>query len=312
MPANEYLLRLATQLNEGIVHPGRWAEALGSVAEFMHAETATVLEESPPRTGNLGQDLCLPIETDDGDVAYLSVHRSPDSFAFQQADVARAQRLLPYFRTALQLRHHVRELQARHLQAACMLDSFDMPALLLDPNGQVLLSNAAGQAWVHSPSSIVGPRRAQDADGIRFRQCLRAACGQGMPAQGAAMQLRATDDRPAQYLVLSPVQAEPGVRADAAAVQASPMAMLVVRSTASYDNRAGRLFAELFDLTPAETRLLRRLVGGDSLADAARHLNVQMPTVRTHLQAIFRKTDTSRQSELLSLAATLVDTPYAE
>ena len=93
---------------------------------------------------------------------------------------------------------------------------------------------------------------------------------------------------------------------------ATPMAMLVVRSTASYDNRAGRLFAELFDLTPAETRLLRRLVGGDSLADAARHLNVQMPTVRTHLQAIFRKTDTSRQSELLSLAATLVDTPYAE
>lgn len=301
--AHEYLLRLATQLNEGIVQPTRWTEALGSVAELMEAETAVVTEElSRASTGN---DLCLPIETDHGSVMYLSLHRAPDRFAFQQADVIRAQRLLPYFRTALQLRQHVRALQARHHQAACMLDSFDMPALLLDPNGQVLLSNTAGQAWVHSPASIVGPRRAQDADTVRFRQCLRAACGQGMAPQGAAMQLRATDDRPAQYLVLSPVQSDAVAPADA-------MAMLVVRSTASYDNRAGRLFAELFDLTPAETRLLRRLVGGDSLADAARHLNVQMPTVRTHLQAIFRKTDTSRQSELLSLAATLVDTPYAE
>jgi DNA-binding CsgD family transcriptional regulator len=308
--AHEYLLRLATQLNEGIVQPTSWEAALGSVAELMEAETATVTEESPVRVGILGKDLSLPIETDDGDVLYLALHRSDTSFAFQPADLVRAQRLLPYFRTALRLRHHVRALQARHHQAACMLDSFDMPALLLDPNGQVLLSNAAGQSWVHSPASIVGPRRAQDADGIRFRQCLRAACGQGMAPQGAAMQLRATDDRPAQYLVLSPVQAETAVYDKAAA--ATPMAMLVVRSTASYDNRAGRLFAELFDLTPAETRLLRRLVGGDSLADAARHLNVQMPTVRTHLQAIFRKTDTSRQSELLSLAATLVDTPYAE
>ncbi|QEI08642.1 helix-turn-helix transcriptional regulator [Pigmentiphaga aceris] len=309
--AHEYLLRLSTQLNEGIVHPQRWNEALGSVAELMDAESAVVTEDSPHGAG--ANDLCLPIETDDGDVMYLSLHRSPDSFAFQPADVARAQGLLPYFRTALRLRHHVRSLQARHHQAACMLDSFDMPALLLDPNGQVLLSNVAGQAWVHSSSSIVGSRRVQDADGIRFRQCLRAACGQGMAPQGAAMQLRATENRPAQYLVLSPVQTETGTLADAAGVaSATPMAMLVVRSTASYDNRAGRLFAELFDLTPAETRLLRRLVGGDSLADAARHLNVQMPTVRTHLQAIFRKTDTSRQSELLSLAATLVDTPYAE
>lgn len=307
--ANEYLLRLSTQLNEGIVHPQRWNDALGSVAELMDAETAVVTEDSPHGAG--ANDLCLPIKTADGDTMYLSLHRAPDGFAFQPADVARAQGLLPYFRTALQLRHHVRSLQARHNQAACMLDSFDMPALLLDPNGQVLLSNVAGQAWVHSSASIVGPRRTQDADSVRFRQCLRAACGQGMAPQGAAMQLRASGDRPAQYLVLSPVQAEALTHASDA-LPATPMAMLVVRSTASYDNRAGRLFAELFDLTPAETRLLRRLVGGDSLADAARHLNVQMPTVRTHLQAIFRKTDTSRQSELLSLAATLVDTPYAE
>lgn len=54
-----------------------------------------------------------------------------------------------------------------------------------------------------------------------------------------------------------------------------------------------------FDLTPAEARIVLRLVAGDSLQSAAKALGVTYGTVRTHLKAVFQKTGTCRQAELV-------------
>jgi DNA-binding CsgD family transcriptional regulator len=55
----------------------------------------------------------------------------------------------------------------------------------------------------------------------------------------------------------------------------------------------------MFDLTGAEARLARLLTEGLSLDEAALHLNVSRNTLRSHLRALFVKTNTSRQSELM-------------
>jgi DNA-binding CsgD family transcriptional regulator len=54
-----------------------------------------------------------------------------------------------------------------------------------------------------------------------------------------------------------------------------------------------------FGLTPAEARLVLRLVSGDSLRSAAKALGIKYETVRTHLKSIFQKTGTRRQAELV-------------
>jgi len=54
-----------------------------------------------------------------------------------------------------------------------------------------------------------------------------------------------------------------------------------------------------FGLTPAEARLVLRLMSGDSLHSAAKALGIQYETVRTHLKSIFQKTGTRRQAELV-------------
>jgi DNA-binding CsgD family transcriptional regulator len=54
-----------------------------------------------------------------------------------------------------------------------------------------------------------------------------------------------------------------------------------------------------FDLTPAQARLVIRLVAGDSLRSAAKALGVKYETARTSLKAIFQKTGTHRQAELV-------------
>jgi DNA-binding CsgD family transcriptional regulator len=54
-----------------------------------------------------------------------------------------------------------------------------------------------------------------------------------------------------------------------------------------------------FGLTPAEARIVLRLVSGDSLRSAAKALGIKYETVRTHLKSIFQKTGTRRQAELV-------------
>jgi DNA-binding CsgD family transcriptional regulator len=54
-----------------------------------------------------------------------------------------------------------------------------------------------------------------------------------------------------------------------------------------------------FGLTPAESRLALRLVTGEPLRSSAAALGVGYETARTTLKAIFSKTGTCRQTELV-------------
>lgn len=59
-----------------------------------------------------------------------------------------------------------------------------------------------------------------------------------------------------------------------------------------------------FNLTAAETNVLRLIYRGLNTVEAARSLGVAVSTVRTHLYHIFGKTRTARQSELAYLVST--------
>jgi len=60
---------------------------------------------------------------------------------------------------------------------------------------------------------------------------------------------------------------------------------------------------QVFGLTAAETRVAVALASGTDLTQAAEEFGVSRNTVRTQLRAIFAKTATSRQSDLVRLLA---------
>jgi DNA-binding CsgD family transcriptional regulator len=64
---------------------------------------------------------------------------------------------------------------------------------------------------------------------------------------------------------------------------------------------AGEAFAKLYGLTGAELRVLLAMAPGLGVKDAAAMLGVGEVTARTHLQHIFSKTGTSKQTKLLQL-----------
>ena len=56
---------------------------------------------------------------------------------------------------------------------------------------------------------------------------------------------------------------------------------------------------EKFDLTPAEARLVLRLMEGGSLRPSAAALGIAYETARTVLKSVFQKTGMCRQAELV-------------
>ena len=65
----------------------------------------------------------------------------------------------------------------------------------------------------------------------------------------------------------------------------------------------GRDMALLFGLTPAERRILDKLIDGADLRQATTSLGVSIHTARAQLKSILRKTGRRSQSQLLMLAA---------
>jgi DNA-binding CsgD family transcriptional regulator len=65
------------------------------------------------------------------------------------------------------------------------------------------------------------------------------------------------------------------------------------------------LLMRIFSLTPAEARLAALMVEGKSLEAAAEKLAVKRETARNQLKAIFAKTETNRQGQLVALLSSL-------
>ncbi|WP_246800502.1 helix-turn-helix transcriptional regulator [Bradyrhizobium sp. ERR14] len=63
---------------------------------------------------------------------------------------------------------------------------------------------------------------------------------------------------------------------------------------------------EIFGLTPAQARLASLLVAGKSLEEIALDMNISSGTARNHLKAVFLRTGTRRQAELVSLLSRLL------
>ena len=66
----------------------------------------------------------------------------------------------------------------------------------------------------------------------------------------------------------------------------------------------------MFDLTPREAQLAAALAMGQTVAEAAASRGISMPTARTQLVQLFRKTGTSQQSQLVSLLLSVLPVPH--
>jgi DNA-binding CsgD family transcriptional regulator len=81
--------------------------------------------------------------------------------------------------------------------------------------------------------------------------------------------------------------------------------LLILCSLVSKARPDPAVLREVFGLTPVESKVASVISTGASPEHAAEEMEIAVVTARNHLKAVFAKTGTHRQSELVALLAAL-------
>lgn len=247
----------------------------------------------------------------DGSVWLVCTAASEAALAADWREVFEA--LLPLLQRIVRIYLVIGETERRRRIAEHVLETSGVGVVLVDSSGAVLMANATAHA-IMANTGVLGIhdgrlRAARQADQkvlqghIRQKAEEQAARAADPGCYAAFALLR--DDSPLPITVM----VRPGPPFAPVSAPLRRTATVILRDPARRLQLAAPDLEQLFDLSPAEARLARLLADGLSMEEAAVHLGVSRNTVRSQLQAIFAKTGTNRQGELvrllLSSAATL-------
>jgi len=247
---------------------------------------------APPQV--IGADLLLG----QGLRVRLRICRGGRQPAFGAAELRWGEDLLPHFRRALLawLREQTRTQETQLLARA--LESLKLGVVILDESGTVLRSNAAAETILRRKDGLrlvnAGLSCTAPAEDRRLRGAIRSAL-QRHAASGEGIAVAATRDDGCSRVGLL-VQALPPGPLDGGR---RPAVAVFLRDPHGECHPAPGVVAQLFGLTPVETRLALEMTNGATLDETAALLDIRRNTARTHLRSIFAKIGVQRQAALV-------------
>jgi len=231
----------------------------------------------------------------------LCLHRPRPAGEFDDAEVAAMERLRPHVVRAAQLARELRLAREALADATTALDRLPCAFVLVDAGGRPRLASRAARRILDRRDGL-----SLAADGLRAATPTLTArlwdliARAGAPAprhasrSGGFLRLPRPSGAPPLSVLAAPAS-PPGQNPSSS--RASVIVFL--RDPSCEPQPAAARLEQLYGLTPAEARLAERLAAGEPLDAAAAALDVSRETVRSQLRAVFDKTDTRRQGELL-------------
>jgi DNA-binding CsgD family transcriptional regulator len=234
----------------------------------------------------------------------VALSRLEDVGLVTDRDLAILRLLAPHIRRAVTISD---VLDMRAVTIGTFEASLDLIAtgmVLVNSDGRIMHANRAARSMLDAGSPIRSDRGQLRAFMPETTTALEAAIAKGagkegeIGAAGIGVPAPQADGAPTLIHVLPLASGDFRAR-----IAPGASAALFITPARDGFGAPPAALAALFDLSPAETRTLERLIAGDTPAEAVAALGIALPTIRTHLAHIFEKTGTSRQAELVSLAA---------
>lgn len=228
---------------------------------------------------------------------FMTFEREKSSPRFTREEAALLAATLPHFRRAFRMSQAVGAAAQSGMMDA--LTALNKAAILLDDLGQVVRLNEAAELLLGDGIVVTrGALRATVPSAARPLQALiDNVCWPGVASAKPSVDSIAIRRREGPPLI---VQAAPLINTARDLFQRARALVLITPLHKTPEVGEG-ILKQAFALTNAEVRLAREIARGGGLPAAARALEVSPSTARSHLRAVFAKTNTHSQSELAVL-----------
>jgi DNA-binding CsgD family transcriptional regulator/PAS domain-containing protein len=237
--------------------------------------------------------------------AAFSVIRHEDEGIIDDEARRRMSLIVPHVRRAVVIS---KVIDLHKVEAAAFADTLDgltAAMFLVDAAGRIVHANAAAHAMLNE-AAVVRAAGGKLAAGDTVADCAlhdifaNAEAGDAaVGTTGVAVPLAA---RTGERYVAHVLPLTSGARRKAGAAYSAVAAVFVRRAALELPHPMETV-ATTFKLSPAEMRILMMIVEVGGVSEVAQVLGLSEATVKTHLQHIFAKTETSRQADLVKLVA---------
>jgi DNA-binding CsgD family transcriptional regulator len=219
----------------------------------------------------------------------VSLHTPPDEGHMRPEDEALFRLVFPHIARAVKLAVRPPRLSDNRVA----LVAINQAGGILDMNSRAHCLLSRGDALKIEDGHLV-PCDEKSRDALSRIILDALATDIGTAVEGA-MRIPRHNGRPGLLLAVEPL---PKIETPVGALQAAA----IVRIIDPCDHiNANEVHALLFGLTERELQVADLLLAGHSIETVANLLAISPATVKIHVRALFRKTDTNRQSDLVEL-----------
>lgn len=177
------------------------------------------------------------------------------------------------------------------------MDALATGLVLLDSTAAIIFANRAARALLDTRAGLRLEKGRLSAGAssanTRLQSLLTRVVSRTCPTGGSCA-LERREGRPLMVRALPLPSSAEGLPRQAVAI--------VLLRDPDQAVKADEAALATVHLTPAEARLVAGLLAGRTIESFARHAGLRVHTARSTLKAVFEKTGTHRQSELVTLA----------
>lgn len=244
----------------------------------------------------IGLDLVEPAT---GMIFRLRGSRLQGEAPFGEGERAFLEALAPRLQTAFAIYARLAHQQVQLRVLDDTAEQLTVGCVVLNEDRRVLLKNAVADRWLEQQDGFAvrdGALHCTDSQSERAMQAALAKVIAGGDRQGVSQVFHAQRGGAQSWSVLCRPH---GTRAGLGE-KATAVVLMLIRDANQQPEISASVLVELFRLTRAEAVLATHLVQGESLKEAAAALGISHYTARAQLSAIFAKTDTNRQPQMVS------------
>lgn len=246
------------------------------------------------RPNGLGWCVGTSIQSPSGDTLVFSVEKAHSKGPVPREIAEQLDPLRPHLARAALLSARFGLERARATVDG--LNLIGLPAAILAHGGRVLAANTAFLAYAPDIRIAAGDRL--EFTNPKANALFMAVCdGRSMSpvASGGSVPVARTQTGSAFVAHVVPI------RGEGRDIFSGAELLLYITAVGQQAAPPVEILQALFDLSPAEARVAAMITEGHSVSTISQRLSVKPNTVRVQLKAIFSKTGTNRQGELVSL-----------